>query len=74
MMVMTNTTLVGVLAAGYSREHLEGILRGLEELADRGAIALKAERVSFDDIPEALTRLGERKVLGKIVAEIDGAG
>ncbi|MEE6135333.1 zinc-binding dehydrogenase [Mycobacterium sp. 050128] len=74
MMVMTNTTLVGVLAAGYSRAHLEGILRGLEELADAGAIAnTVGETVSFNDIPEALTRLGERKVLGKIVAEIDGA-
>lgn len=70
-MVLTNTTLVGVLASGYSREHLDGILRGLEELVDSGAIALKAERVSFDDIPEALTRLGGRKVLGKLVAEID---
>ena len=73
MMVMTNTTLVGVLAAGYSREHLEGILRGLSELVDIGAIRpVVSETVSFKDIPEALQRLGERKVLGKIVAEIDG--
>ncbi|WAC90871.1 zinc-binding dehydrogenase [Mycobacterium sp. Aquia_213] len=72
MMVMTNTTLVGVLAAGYSRAHLEGILHGLGELIDAGAIAhTVGETVSFNDIPEALTRLGGRKVLGKIIAEID---
>ncbi|WP_133160817.1 zinc-binding dehydrogenase [Mycobacterium ahvazicum] len=74
MMVMTNTALVGVLAAGYSREHLEGIRRGLEELVDAGTIAKTVtESVSFNDIPEALARLGSRKVLGKIVAQIDGA-
>lgn len=73
MMVMTNTTLVGVLAAGYSRAHLEGILRGLSELVGTGAIRhAVGERVSFNDIPDALTRLGGRKVLGKIVADIDG--
>jgi NADPH2:quinone reductase len=73
-MVLTNTTLVGVLAAGYSREHVEGILRGLEELVDAGAIQhAVGERVPFGDIPEALTRLGGRKVLGKIIAEIDGS-
>ncbi|GLE54654.1 zinc-binding dehydrogenase [Mycobacterium montefiorense] len=74
MMVMTNTTLVGVLAAGYRREHLEGILRGLEELIDTGALRhTVGETLSFNDIPKALTRLGERKVLGKIVAAIDGS-
>jgi NADPH:quinone reductase len=73
MMVMTNTTLVGVLAAGFSRAHLEEILRSLAELVDAGAIRpVVRETVSFNDIPEALTRLGERKVLGKIVAAIDG--
>ncbi|WP_051465319.1 zinc-binding dehydrogenase [Mycobacterium genavense] len=62
MMVMTNTTLVGVLAAGYSRAHLEGILRGLSEFVGSGAIQpTVGERVSFDDIPDALTRLGGRK-------------
>jgi NADPH2:quinone reductase len=73
MMVMTNTSLVGVLAAGYSREHLEAILRQLTELADTGAVRPTiAERVSFEDIPDALTRLAARKVLGKFVVEIEG--
>lgn len=73
MMVMTNTSLVGVLAAGYSREHLEAILRHLTELADTGAVRPTiAERVSFEDIPDALTRLAARKVLGKLVVEIEG--
>jgi NADPH:quinone reductase len=74
MMVMTNTTLVGVLAAGYSRAHLEGILRGLAAFVDAGAIRpAVSETVSFKDIPDALNRLGERKILGKIVAAIDGS-
>ena len=74
MMVLTNTTLVGVLAAGYSREHLEEILRGLAEFVNAGAIQPTiSETVPFKNIPEALSRLGGRKVLGKIVAEIDGS-
>ncbi len=72
-MVLTNTTLVGVLAAGYGREHVEGFLRGLEELVAAGAIQhAVADRVSFGDTPETLTRLGARKVPGKIIAKIDG--
>lgn len=71
MMVMTNTTLVGVLAAGYSREHLEKILHSLTDLIDSGAMRHAiAEKVPFDGISDGLTRLAERKVLGKLVAEI----
>lgn len=71
MMVMTNTTLVGVLAAGYSREHLEGILRNLTSLAESGALQpALAETVPFAAIPDALARLAERQVLGKLIAEI----
>lgn len=73
MMVLTNTTLVGVLAAGYSREHLDSILNRLAAFARSGAIRpAVSETVSFEDIPAALRRLGERRVLGKVVAEIGG--
>ena len=72
MMVMTNTTLVGVLAAGYSREPIEAILHSLTELIDTGALRhAVAEKVPFEAIPEALTRLAERAVLGKLIAEMD---
>ena len=36
MMAVTNTSLVGVLAAGESREHVETVLRSLTELLDEG--------------------------------------
>ena len=73
MMVVTNTSLVGVLAAGHSREHIDGILSGLTKLVDRGELRdAVLERVSFQDIPDALTRLASRTALGKIVVDIAG--
>ncbi|MCV7028565.1 zinc-binding dehydrogenase [Mycobacterium sherrisii] len=66
-MVMTNTTLVGVLAAGYSRAHLNAILDRLMAFVDSGAIRpAVSEEVSFQEIPAALERLGARRVLDKI--------
>jgi NADPH:quinone reductase len=71
MMVMTNTSLVGVIAAGYSREHLEGILTGLTELVSTGALKdFVVERISFDDVPAGLTRLAARETLGKLVIDV----
>ena len=71
MMVLTNTSLVGVLAAGHSREHIDGILSGLTKLVDRGELRdAVLERVSFQDIPDALTRLASRTALGKIVVDV----
>ena len=68
MMAVTNTSLVGVLAAAESRQHTEDILRCLTELLDRGAIrSTVTERLVFDDLPAALTRLSERRQLGKSV-------
>jgi NADPH:quinone reductase len=68
MMTLTNTSLVGVLAAGYSREHIEGILHGLTALVNRGRTIL--ETVPFGEVPEALTRVAARTTLGKCVVEI----
>jgi NADPH2:quinone reductase len=71
MMVFTNTSLVGVIAAGYSRDHLEGILGTLTGLVETGAIKdLVAERVPFNDVPDALTRLAARQTLGKLVVSL----
>lgn len=74
MMTLTNTSLVGVLAAGYSREHIEGILDGLTAMVDSGALRETVlERVPFDEVPEALTRIAARTTRGKCVVEIASA-
>ena len=72
MMTLTNTSLVGVLAAGYSRAHIEGILQGLTAMMDRGELrGTVLEKVPFNEVPEALTRVAARTTLGKCVVEID---
>lgn len=71
MMVVTNTSLVGVLAAGESREHIETVLRSLAELHASGAIRDSVQqRFGFDDVPAALTRVAQRKSLGKCVVDV----
>jgi NADPH2:quinone reductase len=71
MMVMTNTSLMGVIAAGYSRDHSEGILRGLTKLVETGTLKdTVAERIPFGDAPGALTRLAARETLGKLVIDV----
>lgn len=71
MMAVTNTSLVGVLATGESREHVETVLGSLTELLEQGAIRdTVQERFTFDDAPAALTRVADRKPLGKCVLVI----
>lgn len=71
MMTLTNTSLVGVLAAGHSQEHVEGILQELTTMMDKGALREAViERVPFDDVPDALTRIAARKTLGKCVVDV----
>ncbi|WP_099040712.1 NADPH:quinone oxidoreductase family protein [Mycobacterium neglectum] len=73
MMTLTNTSLVGVLAAGYSQDHIEGILQSLTAMLASGALRETViERVPFDAIPEALMRVATRKTLGKCVVDIHG--
>jgi NADPH2:quinone reductase len=72
MMTLTNTSLVGVLATGYSRDHIDGILQGLTAMMNRGQLrGTVLEKVPFDEVPEALTRVAARTTLGKCVVEID---
>lgn len=72
MMTLTNTSLVGVLAAGYSRDHTDRILQGLTTLVNRGELRRTVlETVPFDEVPGALTRVAARTTRGKCVVEID---
>jgi len=73
MMAVTNTSLVGVLAAGESRAHVEAVLGSLTKLLENGAIRdTVRERFTFDDVPAALTQIAQRQALGKFVVEICG--
>ncbi|WP_445168435.1 NADPH:quinone oxidoreductase family protein [Mycolicibacterium sp. Dal123E01] len=73
MMAVTNTSLVGVLAVGESREHVETVLASLTGLIEKGAIRDSVQaRFAFDDVPEALTRVAARQALGKYVIDMRG--
>jgi NADPH2:quinone reductase len=67
-LVVTNTSLVGVFAGGYSREELDDIHAQLAGLVRDGRLrnAVRAE-VAFDDLPAALQRMADRAVVGKLV-------
>jgi NADPH:quinone reductase len=67
-LVVTNTSLVGVFAGGYSREALDNIHGGLAGLVADGRLrnSVTAE-VPFDDLPNALQRIADRGVVGKLV-------
>jgi NADPH2:quinone reductase len=66
--VITNTSLVGVFAGGYSRPELDAIHAHLADLVRDGRLrnAVTAE-VPFAELPQALQRLADREVVGKLV-------
>ena len=67
-LVVTNTSVVGVFAGGYTREELDRIHADLAGLVADGRLrsAVTAE-VPFDDLPNALQRMADRGVVGKLV-------
>jgi NADPH2:quinone reductase len=67
-LVVTNTSLVGVFAGGYARDELENIHAEVAGLIRDGRLrnAVRAE-VPFDELPEALQRMADRAVVGKLV-------
>jgi NADPH2:quinone reductase len=67
-LVITNTSLVGVFAGGYSRPELDDIHAKLAGLVRDGRLrnAVTAE-VPFAELPQALQRLADRSVVGKLV-------
>jgi NADPH:quinone reductase len=72
MMTLTNTSLVGVLAAGHSQDHIDAILQGLTTMMSSGKLrGTVLEKVPFDGVPDALTRIAARTTRGKCVVEID---
>jgi NADPH:quinone reductase len=67
-LVITNTSLVGVFAGGYSREELNAIHDHLTALVNDGRLKnAVTDEVAFDDLPAALQRMADRGVVGKLV-------
>lgn len=67
-LVVTNTSLVGVFAGGYSRDELDVVHSELSDLVSSGRLQnAVTTQVPFDDLPSALQRLADRSVIGKMV-------
>jgi NADPH2:quinone reductase len=67
-LVVTNRSLVGVFAGGYSRDELEAIHAQLAGLVRDGRLRnAVTDQVAFDDLPQALQRMADRGVVGKLV-------
>ena len=68
--VFKNCSVVGVLAALYDKEFLDRTHEELLTLYAEGKIRPATQKVSFEDIPAALTDLADRKVIGRVVAAL----
>ncbi len=67
-LVMTNTSLLGVFAGGYSRVELEDIHAGLAGLvADSRLRNAVTAKIPFDGLAAAAQSMAERNVVGKLV-------
>ena len=67
-LVVTNTSLVGVFAGGYSRAELDAIHARLAGLVGDGRLRnAVTDEVAFADLPAALQRMADRGVVGKLV-------
>ena len=67
-LVVTNTSLIGVYAGGYSSEELDNIHANLAGLVGEGRLrnAVTGE-VPFDELPGALQHMADGRVVGKRV-------
>jgi NADPH2:quinone reductase len=67
-LVVSNTSLVGVFAGGYTRAELDAIHAQLAGLVADGRLrnAVRAE-IPFAELPAALQRMADRAVVGKLV-------
>jgi NADPH2:quinone reductase len=67
-LVITNTSLVGVFAGGYSRDELDAIHTTLTaHVADRRLRSAVTGEVPFDELAVGLQHMAERGVVGKRV-------
>jgi NADPH2:quinone reductase len=67
-LVVSNTSLLGVFAGGFSRGELDAIHTNLAGLVADGRLRNAVTgHVPFDDLPAALQRMADRGVVGKRV-------
>ena len=66
--VFKNCSVVGVLAALYDKDFLDSTHEELLKLYAEGKIRPAKQKVAFEDIPDALADLADRKVIGRVVA------
>ena len=67
-LVVSNASLVGVFAGGYSRAELDDIHAGLAGLVADGRLRnAVTDHVAFADLPAAVQRMADRAVVGKLV-------
>jgi NADPH:quinone reductase len=67
-LVVANASVVGVFAGGQSPTELEEIHRALSRLIADGSLKNAiTDMPTFDELPTALQRLADRRVVGKLV-------
>jgi NADPH2:quinone reductase len=66
--VFKNCSVVGVLAALYDKDFLDRTHEELLKLYAARDIRPTKQTIQFEDIPNALTDLADRKVVGRVVA------
>lgn len=70
-LVVTNTSLVGVIAGGQTPAQLAEIHAGLSRMIADGRLrSAVTARPSFDELPQALERLADRSMVGKTVVVV----
>ena len=72
-LVARNASSIGVYVGAYGHEQMQGFHAALVRLVAEGALDPAPEAViGFDALEEHLTRLAERRILGKVVMTLDG--
>jgi NADPH2:quinone reductase len=70
-----NHTLVGATLGGYSAEHMTALYAeadaALRKLLDAGTYRPMVTRsIDFDEVPQALTDMAERRTIGRVVVRV----
>ena len=71
-LVARNQSLLGVLAAGWSRDDELAAHERLLALAAQGALSARPTVVPFADLPAALTEVAAGAAVGKLVLDVTG--
>ncbi len=68
LMVQRNFSSIGVFAGAYDRDHAERAYDSMLPMLQNGSLAsVVTHRVPFEELPAAMTRLGNRSAIGRWV-------